>query len=323
MSIAARLAYFGLICRAPADMGAPPGGGGGSGGGPGGAGGGAPGSDAGAGASDAAAGAGDWASGLADYSSVIEAKGWKGKPVGEVLPDLFKSYTTLERAVGNNVAIPGKDAKPEEWDAVYTKFGRPKDHTGYKLPDAQYSDSDKAFQAAILPAIHKAGLNQRQLDAIAPVWNEALTNQAKALDASAAKFHETSTAALKDHFKGEEGYKTSLDLANRAFHSIFGEAAGELLQARLADGRYLRHIPGLVIGMAKLGAQLQEHGGLEGESARDFATGSDKAGAQKELDEIYAAARQDPKHAYANPKHPEHPAMLDKVFRLTQQIAGA
>lgn len=311
---------LGTICRAP-DLGgggggAPPGGG--SGAAPGAA---APGSDA-----PAGGGAADWSASLTDYAPLIETKGWKGKPIGEVLPEVFKSYSTLEKAVGNNVAIPGKDAKPEEWDGLYGKLGRPAEAIGakgYKLPEAEYSDHDKQFHGAILPILHKAGMTQRQLDAVVPAWNELQVAQRTALDTTATKFHEESTAQLKTAFGGEEQYKAGVDMATRAFRTVFGGAADELMSARLADGRYLRHIPGLVQGMAKLGAQLQESGGLEGEAPENFHDAGGTAQAKAELDKIYQEAGRDAKHPYADPKHPEHQAMQDKVFRLTKQVAGA
>ena len=40
----------------------------------------------------------------------------------------------------------------------------------------------------------------------------------------------------------------------------------------------------------------------------------------QELEGIIDAAKRDPKHPYSDPAHPEHRAMRDKVWGLTQAM---
>lgn len=307
------------IRRAP-ETGAGGGGGaagaGGAGAGGGAAGGAGGGSDApGAGAAGGAGGSPDWTSTLDDGArQIVTIKGWKTPA------DAIRGYGELEKTVGaDKIALPGKDAKPADWDNVWGRLGRPESADKYVLPKpatGDYSDGDKSFQAQILPALHKAGVTQRQLEAIAPAWNELMTQQGKTLDTFASTFRDKSTTDLTKEFGGEQGFKTNTDLANRAFTQVFGaEGVKALTQTRLMDGSYLADNPLLIRAFAKLGAGMQEDGGLvEGNVA---AAGS----AQTDLAKIYAAAGADPKHAYNDPKNPEHQAMQDKVFALTKRIA--
>ena len=265
-----------------------------------------------------------WDGGLADHATLIETKGWKGKPLGEALPAMLKSYGELEKLVGaDKVALPGKDAKPEDWDGVYARLGRPEKIDGYRLParadGTPYSDADKAFQGQLLPVLHKAGLSQRQLDAIVPAWNDMQVAQTKAFDATADKVMAATKTALEAEWKGD--YDANMALANRAFKQTFGAALDDVIQLRLSDGSYLGSNPLFIKGFQALGKSMAEGGLLV--TADAGANSGAAADAKTQLAEIYAAAGRDPKHAYVDPTHPEHKAMQDKVMRLTQTIANA
>jgi hypothetical protein len=267
------------------------------------------------GGSDAPGAGTDWTTTLDDGGrQIVTIKGWKSPA------DAVKGYGELEKTVGlDKIALPGKDAKPGDWDNVWGRLGRPESADKYALPkpaNGDYSDGDKAFQAQMLPLLHKAGVTQRQLDAIVPAWNDIAAAQKTALDGFATTFRDKSTTDLTKEFGGEQGFKTQTDLANRAFTQVFGkDGVKPLTEMRLMDGSYLADNPLLIRAFAKLGGQLQGDGGLvEGTTS---ATGT----AQSELDKIYAAAASDPKHAYNDPKNPEHKAMQDRVFALTKQIA--
>lgn len=125
----------------------------------------------GAGSGAAAAGGGggfDWAGTLGeggkDLLPVVTTKGWKGPA------DAVKSYTELEKTLGaDRIVMPGKDAKPEEWDALYGKLGRPgkAEEYGFKppagIPEGIY---DPKFSSWAMGAFHRAGLSARQAQAV-------------------------------------------------------------------------------------------------------------------------------------------------------------
>lgn len=103
-----------------------------------------------------------WTDTLTDES----LKGSKSLAKFKTAEDLAKSYIALEGRLGGSVAIPGKDAKPEEVEAFLDRLGRPKSEVDYeltppeKMPEGiEYNDE---MEADFRLAAHKAGLTQTQ-----------------------------------------------------------------------------------------------------------------------------------------------------------------
>jgi hypothetical protein len=65
-----------------------------------------------------------------------------------------------------------RKAQSEFWG----KLGRPESADKYvigkKADGSEYGETDKAFQAKIMPVLHKANLTQKQFDAIRPAIDE-------------------------------------------------------------------------------------------------------------------------------------------------------
>lgn len=153
-------------------------GGGAAGGGQGGAGG------AGGGASGGAAGGAgfDWNS-IPDEGvrSWVTTKGFKDPGA------LAQSAWNLEKLMGvpqeRIVKLPGDD-KPESWQEIYNRLGRPETADGYKIPVPEGGNPDFAKTAAAW--FHEAGLNQRQAEVVATKWNAFAAQQAQAQQAEMA-----------------------------------------------------------------------------------------------------------------------------------------
>lgn len=284
----------------------------GAGAGDGGGAGGAPGTGG-----DAASAAPDWIGGLPeDARGVVTTKGWKTPA------DAIKSFVELERTVGvDKIALPGKDAKPDAWDAVYTKLGRPEKVDGYRVPapgeGKSYTPEDLAFQKGVLPILHKAGLSQRQLDAIAPEWNKLAAGITAAADQADADRVKAAKGALEA--KWGDKYDAHHDLATRAVKFAAAKAGvkmEDVLAAKAPDGRFQLDDPVMAQLFAAVGEVLAgEHGALpDAAGGGDF--GMTPAQAQAEIKRIEGAAAADPKHSYTDKAHPEHKTMLDKVERL-------
>ena len=84
-------------------------------------------------------------------------------------PDaMAESYLNLEKTVGaKGVSVPGESATDEDWSNFYDQLGRPKEATDYTfaMPEGvEAKPSDLAYQKAMAPALHEAGLTQRQVD---------------------------------------------------------------------------------------------------------------------------------------------------------------
>lgn len=200
-------------------------------------------------------GAPDWTSALdADLRGVVTAKGWKGPG------DVVKGYANLEKLVGfEKIPVPGKDAAPDVWDAVYARLGRPDAADKYDLGDFKPPADvpwDEAGQKAMLGAMHKAGLSSRQARAILDAY---AAHSAEGMNAINAKIGEAQRAA-QDQLQREWGaaHGAKLDVANRAFKMAFGDATEAARQIKLADGTFLFDNPALVRAFAAIGEKMGE-----------------------------------------------------------------
>ncbi len=91
--------------------------------------------------------------------------------------NLAKSYLELEKKIGlKGVAIPGKDAKAEDYVAVMDQLGRPKEATGYTLPDIKLPEGlpkSEAMEGAFKDMSHKMGLLPFQVEGLYKWYSEA------------------------------------------------------------------------------------------------------------------------------------------------------
>ncbi len=103
--------------------------------------------------SSAAPATGPWDGLEGDDKGLVEVKGWK------TLPDALRSYRNLEKLRGvpedQLLRIPGKEAGPEAWEALYARLGRPEKPEEYGIEVGE-------GQVDLSALAHKAGLSVRQ-----------------------------------------------------------------------------------------------------------------------------------------------------------------
>ncbi len=156
-------------------------------------------------------GAAEWTAGLDDAGKASIAKnGYKS------LGDLVKAHDNFQRQFGaDKIALPGKDAKAEEWDPVWNRLGRPEKAEGYQLkkPDgaAWYSDEvAKAFATAA----HKAGVTQAAAAAMHDWYVADMAAAFKAAETAEGERHTKGRAALTEAWG--KSFDENLEFANRA-----------------------------------------------------------------------------------------------------------
>lgn len=98
---------------------------------------------------------------------------------------------------GDTLALPGKDATPEEWAEFYAKIGRPETPEGYELPVPEGDDG--AFAKQMAPILHKHGITAEQAKGLANDWNALVAAQ----QAEAAKAEQAEIARLDQQNKAE------------------------------------------------------------------------------------------------------------------------
>lgn len=222
----------------------------------------------------------------------------KGKPLGDVL----KGYVEAQKFIGGSIKIPGKDAKPEEWDKFYGKLGRPEAADKYTpvMPDLPEGFSwDEGQMKSFFTAAHKAGLTTAQTQTLVDWYAEDQKGVLKAGDEAIKVAEET----LKGEWKA--AYPRNLGLAKAAAKEIGGKELVDLL-----DQTGLGNHPVILKAFAKLGKSLAEDGVISGEIEGVMGA----ADVQKAITAILS----DRKHPYFDRNAPGHDAAVEEMARLHQ-----
>jgi hypothetical protein len=131
---------------------------------------------------------------------------------------LAKSYLELERLLGyEKIPMPKADAKPEEWESVWSRLGKPQKPEEYKfesIPAEEAKKIDPKFLEMVKPLLHEANLTQKQADVVVSKFIEMdkamMGDLQKALQ---AEVEEGWTSLKKDWGNAYESMKESANLA--------------------------------------------------------------------------------------------------------------
>ena len=139
---------------------------------------------------------------------------------------LAKSYLELERLLGyEKIPMPKADAKPEEWESVWSRLGKPQKPEEYKfegIPADEAKKIDPKFLEKVRPLLHEANLTQKQADAVV----------SKFIELDKAMLSDLQNALLTEVLEGWESLKK--DWGN-AYDSM-KETASRALDSTKIDG---------------------------------------------------------------------------------------
>lgn len=204
---------------------------------------------------------------------------------------LATSYVHAQKMVGaNKLAVPGENATPEDWGKVYDALGRPKEATGYEVPQGfQWASDDQ--KAGVLARFHAAGLSNRQAGEMLKLYSEAMDQAVGGL--------EDMRRQSESDLRREWGlsYDQNIRTATRALRAI-GIDKALAGNACLNDAGFIR-------AMAEYGRSLSE-------SQLGSTGGSSASGAPSALDAILS----NPKDPYYDISSPSHNARVSEVARL-------
>jgi hypothetical protein len=240
------------------------------------------------------------------FEKLISAKGWKGP--GEAL----ESYAGLESMLGQDrVVLPGKDAKPGDWDRFWTKLGRPEKPEGYAFAKPQgfdgYSDD---FAQAFRGEAHRHGLSAKQAAALHDWWVDQTQEVAQSAESERSAAASQAASALKTEMEAAWGLARDekLGAARRAARH-FGLAEAELSRLESLGGSMK-----LLSALASIGEGLKEDR-LAGGSASAVSP----AGARAELARL--EADKDFRAAYLDRGHPGHGEAVRRMTELALRAA--
>lgn len=157
------------------------------------------------------------------------------------------------------LALPGKDATPEQWAEFYGKIGRPETPDAYELPVPEGDDG--AFAKQMAPVLHKHGVTAEQAKGLAADWNAMMTAQqteAAAADVAAIAALDVQNKAEAAALKTEWGqqHEANMHFAKLAMQQFIpGETAGQVVSAIESVLGY----KGTIQMLHKIGKGLGEH----------------------------------------------------------------
>lgn len=196
----------------------------------------------------------DWRAGLPE-----DIRADKSLETFKDIPDLAKSFIATKKMVGNATRIPGPDAKPEEWDTLYNKLGRPEapDKYEFKRPEVPENVKyDEELETAFRGMAHKAGLSTRQAQAVL----EQFTTFSQERLGNFTKQMETGVGELKKEWGAK--FDANVGAAARTVKELGGDEIVALL-----NETGLGNHPAMIKFFAKLGEATSEDSLIIGDNA--------------------------------------------------------
>jgi hypothetical protein len=234
------------------------------------------------------------------------------------VPSLAKSYIELQTTLGaDRIALPGKEAKPEEWDAVYNRLGRPDTADGYELSDWKPPEGvpwDMDNTGTMIERMHARRLTKEQAQGLLADQAEVADKRWKDHLENVGKMREQTVTELKTKYgaalpvKMESGKKAAIAIVEKAGLSE------NPFEQELPDGRKVGDLPGMVEVMMAFGEAVGEDGS-PGPGARTTRTPEE---AQRELNEMFGDSKK--MGILTDASHPEHKALQARKTALERQI---
>jgi len=240
---------------------------------------------------------------------------FKGKDEREVLGQLARAYTGLEKLQGGMIRIPKEDAKPEEWAEFNKKIGVPETYSSAKelqvVPEGMEWDdqieqnfSNFAKSIGLTAKQHKAVL-ERYIQTTQQLQDRSAESHAESVRESMAKLEQAWGANLKRNVALAVRTTQSFDDAQGSFKA--------LLETELPGIGKLGNHPAYLAWAAKVGASMLEANFINGE---DLTTSS--ADAAKELADIM----KNPDYLSKDKNPAEHDRLVARTHQLRQIMEG-
>ena len=183
------------------------------------------------------------------YKDVVAKKGWKSPD------DALKSYSELEKSMGNRVRIPAPDAKPEELRAFYSKIGVPESVEGYEIDEIpEGSFRDESIENHIKQIALDSGISK---NALANIMKGYYQHQVDSLKESREQGEQTLRTELG------QNYDVEMTIAKR-FCDNCSDDFRELL-----DSTGIGNNPIFIKEFIKLGKMTQSDKLIKGDTSGD------------------------------------------------------
>jgi len=209
---------------------------------------------------------------------------------------------------GRSVALPGKDAKPEDWEAFHSKF-RPEKPESYEMSREGWPEGanyNENFEKSARAEFHKLGLSAEQGKQL---YNWYIEQNRAEFDNIQHRYD-----AGQDELRSEWGsnYEREFGIAQRALVAVLNNNLDHPLIKWLDQTGESRN-PVLIRFFNELGKGLGE------DNTRPEETTVPSDEEMLEINKKIADIRADPKSAYNDVNHPGHKMAVDEMYKLYQK----
>jgi len=237
----------------------------------------------------------------------------RGEGSLKAIPDfgtMAKNYVNAQKMVGaDKIVIPGKNAKPEDWDAVFNKLGRPEKPEAYAIAPPETMPKDFPLDTKLLDEYrgiaHKFRLLPDQVKGIFDWFMETeIKNYNTYGEMEAGEMKQLTEAISPNPYEREKIKKGAEDL--------FKVFADDNI-VKLAEKTKLMENPAFVLVMNQIAGKISEET-MKGVKPQ----GGSPADIQGELNRIILD-KDGPYYDKKNPKHDETVAYVTGLYQKLNQ----
>lgn len=219
------------------------------------------------------------------------------------IPGLAKSYIHAQKLVGaDKIPVPNKFATDEDWQAVYSKLGRPENPDAYEFNLKENSNIDENALKGFKETAHKNGLLPKQAEAIMNFYNDMTQNYIEDLNSKSEQGRSNAEQALKKEWGAafDNKVQQASTIANKYINDDFAHLT-------LSDGTKIGDHPDFIKAFANIANDLGEDK-LVAAQGPQYMTPA-------EIDKQIASLQQEGS-AYWNKNHPGHALAVQEVQDL-------
>jgi len=252
-----------------------------------------------------------------DWRSMIpeEIRDHKSLSTIQDVGSLAKGFVHAQSMIGaDKIALPGKTASADDWNAVWSKLGRPEDPGGYEINYAapEGTQPDDGTVDWFRQVAHEAGLNNAQAQLIMDKYAGRLGELVTMDEAQVEQTQKETMNALEREWG--DAFEDRLNVANATLQE-FGDL--DLAEMQMPDGTRLGDNADFIRFTANIGHYIQSRIG------EDSLEGVKMSGGQTpdEMREELATLRA-PGTPYWDARHPEHEFQVRRAFEIQEKLAA-
>jgi hypothetical protein len=224
--------------------------------------------------------------------------------------DLVTKHKEMIAYQGRSIAIPGKDAKPEEWDRVYAKL-RPEKAELYEMPHENWPKEipyDEKFEGGARAKFHELGLTSGQAKGLYEWYIGQNLEAVKGVQASQATRYDEDFGKLETEWG--PNFKKEFETAQKTLgYIVNGDMSHPIVKWLESTGENKN--PVLIKFFNEVGKKFIGEDELRGEDTH-VPTEEEAV----EVEKAIAAHRADPKGPFMDAAHPGHKLAVAEVKKL-------